>query len=86
MQIFNLFVANGDIAYTTKHFQFHIVMNKSYQQQLIFITIKFYLLVLHLPCRFKNQLPILCQIFQTPCQLWTTLFCVTANTGVLISP
>lgn len=60
-------------------------MNKSYQQQLIVITMKFYLLLLHLPCQFKNQLPILCQIFQIPCHLWTILFCVTASNNVVTS-
>ena len=47
VKFFNLFVANADIALATKHFQFHIIMNKSYRQRLIVITIKFYLLLLH---------------------------------------
>jgi len=76
--MFSLFVANEDIAHATKHFQFHIIINKSYQQRLIVITIKCYLLLLHLSCRYKNRLPILCQIFQIPCHVWTNLFCVTA--------
>ena len=31
VQNFNLFVANADTAHTTKYFQFHIIINKSYQ-------------------------------------------------------
>jgi len=42
VQIFNLFVAKAGIALATKHFQFHIIINKSYRQRLIVITITFY--------------------------------------------
>ena len=47
LQMFNLFVAKTDIALATKHFQFHIIMNKRYRQRLIVMTIKFYFLLLH---------------------------------------